>query len=291
MDEADLLGDRIAIISQGKLKACGSSLFLKSEFGQGYSLRLVRREPTPLPNKHNQLTVGKTPITIKKLPFTENLKAIVQNHVPGATILDDVGFEIVILLPYSSLNSFSALFEDLDKSLEALGMSGYGISDTTLEDVFLKITIGDLEDNGDNFDCLSSSSKRRCVDMLKRIRRSAKTEQNGPRAPKNVCQVKKLLVDPEGRETPIEEQRVWDSTNGNHSHGIVTEIGLQIENDVSLLDESINGEDLPVRPPHRHELQSPSCLLFLVQVYVINMKRWWNSLRNIKAMFFEVRKN
>lgn len=29
MDEADALGDRIAIMSKGKLKTCGSSLFLK----------------------------------------------------------------------------------------------------------------------------------------------------------------------------------------------------------------------------------------------------------------------
>jgi ABC-type Na+ transport system ATPase subunit NatA len=29
MDEADQLGDRIAIMSKGKLRACGSSLFLK----------------------------------------------------------------------------------------------------------------------------------------------------------------------------------------------------------------------------------------------------------------------
>ncbi|GCB78036.1 hypothetical protein scyTo_0015753 [Scyliorhinus torazame] len=43
MDEADLLGDRIAIISQGKLQCCGSSLFLKSCFGSGFYLTLVRR--------------------------------------------------------------------------------------------------------------------------------------------------------------------------------------------------------------------------------------------------------
>lgn len=36
MDEADLLGDRIAIISHGKLKCCGSPLFLKSTYGDGY---------------------------------------------------------------------------------------------------------------------------------------------------------------------------------------------------------------------------------------------------------------
>jgi len=30
MDEADFLGDRIAIMGEGKLKCCGSSLFLKN---------------------------------------------------------------------------------------------------------------------------------------------------------------------------------------------------------------------------------------------------------------------
>ena len=35
MDEADLLGDRIAIISHGKLKCCGSPLFLKTSEVEG----------------------------------------------------------------------------------------------------------------------------------------------------------------------------------------------------------------------------------------------------------------
>lgn len=42
MDEADILGDRVAIISHGKLRCCGSSLFLKKSFGRGYYLTLVR---------------------------------------------------------------------------------------------------------------------------------------------------------------------------------------------------------------------------------------------------------
>lgn len=43
MDEADLLGDRIAIISQGKLYCSGTPLFLKKCFGTGFYLTLVRR--------------------------------------------------------------------------------------------------------------------------------------------------------------------------------------------------------------------------------------------------------
>ena len=43
MDEADLLSDRVAILSQGRLHCCGSPLFLKNYFGVGFYLTLVRR--------------------------------------------------------------------------------------------------------------------------------------------------------------------------------------------------------------------------------------------------------
>lgn len=47
MDEADILGDRIAIISHGKLCCVGSSLYLKNQLGTGYYLTLVKRDPEP----------------------------------------------------------------------------------------------------------------------------------------------------------------------------------------------------------------------------------------------------
>lgn len=37
MDEADLLGDRIAIMAKGELQCCGSSLFLKRKYGTAAS--------------------------------------------------------------------------------------------------------------------------------------------------------------------------------------------------------------------------------------------------------------
>lgn len=42
MDEADLLGDRIAIMAAGRLRTLGSSQFLKQRFGVGYHLTLVK---------------------------------------------------------------------------------------------------------------------------------------------------------------------------------------------------------------------------------------------------------
>lgn len=46
MDEADILGDRICIMAEGKVQCCGSSLFLKNRFGFGYNLSLSRKEDT-----------------------------------------------------------------------------------------------------------------------------------------------------------------------------------------------------------------------------------------------------
>lgn len=42
MDEADYLGDRIAIMASGKLAALGSNVFLKNKFGAGYNMTVSR---------------------------------------------------------------------------------------------------------------------------------------------------------------------------------------------------------------------------------------------------------
>ena len=46
MDEADYLGDRIGIMGDGKLICCGSSVFLKNQFGVGYNLTLAKKDST-----------------------------------------------------------------------------------------------------------------------------------------------------------------------------------------------------------------------------------------------------
>lgn len=47
MDEADILGDRIGIMASGKIKCCGSSLFLKKRFGVGYNLVIAKVDKLP----------------------------------------------------------------------------------------------------------------------------------------------------------------------------------------------------------------------------------------------------
>lgn len=44
MDEADVLGDRIAIMAGGKLQCIGTPYFLKKHYGIGYKLTIVKED-------------------------------------------------------------------------------------------------------------------------------------------------------------------------------------------------------------------------------------------------------
>lgn len=45
MDEAEELGDRVAIMSYGTLKTCGSPLFLKNKFSDAFLIEIVKANP------------------------------------------------------------------------------------------------------------------------------------------------------------------------------------------------------------------------------------------------------
>ena len=49
MEEADILGDRIAIMAEGQVQCTGSSLFLKNRYGVGYNLVMVKNNRNMLP--------------------------------------------------------------------------------------------------------------------------------------------------------------------------------------------------------------------------------------------------
>ena len=49
MDVADILGDRIAIMAEGRVVCTGSSLFLKKKYGVGYNLVISKKSKLPSP--------------------------------------------------------------------------------------------------------------------------------------------------------------------------------------------------------------------------------------------------
>uniref|UniRef100_A0A671RZJ2 P-type phospholipid transporter n=1 Tax=Sinocyclocheilus anshuiensis TaxID=1608454 RepID=A0A671RZJ2_9TELE len=151
MDEADILGDRIAIISHGKLCCVGSSLFLKTQLGTGYYLTLVKKDfdlsaSSCRTSSSTSYTHFECFLNSFHIPDVSLISNVIFKHVPTARLVEDLGHEITYVLPYESAKdgAFVELFHEIDDRLTDLGISSYGISDTTLEEIFLKVA----EDNG-----------------------------------------------------------------------------------------------------------------------------------------------
>uniref|UniRef100_A0A8C0LGE1 ATP binding cassette subfamily A member 8 n=1 Tax=Canis lupus dingo TaxID=286419 RepID=A0A8C0LGE1_CANLU len=116
MDEADILADRKVFLSSGKLKCAGSSLFLKKKWGIGYHLSLQLNE----------------------MHVQENITSLIKQHIPDAKLSAESEGKLVYTLPLERTNRFPALYEDLDRC-PSLGIENYGVSMTTLNEVFLKL--------------------------------------------------------------------------------------------------------------------------------------------------------
>lgn len=127
MDEADILGDRIAIMNHGELPTVGSSFFLKKRFGSGYKLICVKDE-------------GCNPNQILN---------ILQKFVPDARLESNAKTESVFVLSEEHLSEFPNMFGKIEELSDSLRISSFGLSLTTLEEVFIKVgsdksnTIGD----------------------------------------------------------------------------------------------------------------------------------------------------
>ncbi|XP_043490128.1 ABC transporter A family member 1-like isoform X1 [Polistes fuscatus] len=121
MDEADILADRKAVISKGRLRCCGSSLFLKNKFGIGYHLTLV------LEGNAREHAIAR----------------LVSSHVTKAEKARRHGRELSFILPHNSVENFASLFSAIEHEIKTrssrLGISSYGVSMTTLEEVFLHL--------------------------------------------------------------------------------------------------------------------------------------------------------
>lgn len=136
MDEADVLGDRIAIMTEGKLRTVGSSFFLKKKFGTGYRLTCVKRDGFK----------------------SDNVKNIVEKYAPGAVYLESEGqSEATYVISEDKLEFFEHIFKDLEDNLDNLKIDNFGCSLTTLEEVFLKLGVESYHDD-DQIDGRNSHS-------------------------------------------------------------------------------------------------------------------------------------
>ncbi|XP_059097129.1 phospholipid-transporting ATPase ABCA3-like [Tigriopus californicus] len=117
MEEADVLGDRIAIMAKGRVQCYGSSLFLKRAYGSGYRLTMTKGPDCD----------------------SSKVKNTIREHIPEAVTLSNVSGELAMSLPTESEEKFSDLLKRLTDMKSRLGIANFGLSVTTLEDVFLKV--------------------------------------------------------------------------------------------------------------------------------------------------------
>ncbi|NXU37897.1 ABCAC protein, partial [Drymodes brunneopygia] len=81
LDEAEVLSDRIAFLEHGGLKCCGSPFYLKETFGDGYHLTLTKK-------KNMIEECDTTAVT-----------SLIQSYLPEAYLKEDIGGELVYVLP------------------------------------------------------------------------------------------------------------------------------------------------------------------------------------------------
>ncbi|XP_019943339.2 retinal-specific phospholipid-transporting ATPase ABCA4-like isoform X1 [Paralichthys olivaceus] len=198
MDEADLLSDRVAIISQGRLFCCGSPIFLKNCFGAGFYLTLVRRI------KHDALKVScdctedcsckcskcsefkmnteETQAADRQMDGNmESITALIHHHVPQARLIEAIGQELTYLLPNRNFQprAYASLFRELEETLVDIGLSSFGVSDTSLEEIFLKVTAD------------GNATNRKCLQDKKTLQQICRT---------SLCGLNRVTVDMEPRK-------------------------------------------------------------------------------------------
>ncbi|KAL0278552.1 UNVERIFIED_CONTAM: hypothetical protein PYX00_000345 [Menopon gallinae] len=120
LDEADLLGDRVAIMSEGKLDCHGSTFFLKQHYSCGYHLIIVKKDNCDV----------------------QKVTDLVRKHIPEEIKPEDVGMELSYQLDKKYLNRFEKLFSAIEREKVALKITNFGVTHTSLEDVFKSIADG-----------------------------------------------------------------------------------------------------------------------------------------------------
>lgn len=193
MDEADVLGDRVGIMSHGQMLCCGSTPFLKRTFGAGYQVIFDRdrslslrdettvkqlvsflQEQFPATANALEAVEVKRVITEEEETFLKNVKSL--GMTPNALLTStSISYPpLIIALPFHASRGFGKMFTALEGSLEKFRIvpGSFGVTITSLEDVFLRV--GAAHDNNiPVLDGPDSTAAKEIVD-------ANETTNNGP---------------------------------------------------------------------------------------------------------------
>ncbi|XP_036896967.1 ATP-binding cassette sub-family A member 13 isoform X2 [Sturnira hondurensis] len=125
LDEAEALSDCVALLQQGRLQGCGPPLCLAQACSPGLRLTLTRQPSIP---------------EVDDPKHTAHATSLVQSYVPQAHLRDSCGRELSYAIPQDADRAgLKGLFQALEQNQHRLHLMGCGLSDPTLEEVFLAL--------------------------------------------------------------------------------------------------------------------------------------------------------
>ena len=116
MEEADALCDRIGIMAGGGLRCLGTQLYLKRRFGDGFKVSL----------------------TLESEARRVGVEALMRSLSPAAKLVSEFGQQLVYALPIAG-GDVATIFNTLEKSKKKKGITEWGITQASLEEVFVKV--------------------------------------------------------------------------------------------------------------------------------------------------------
>lgn len=192
MDEAEELGDRIAIMAAGQLKCVGSALFLKAQFGVGYTLTITKRASAIGPS-----------------PEISALQLLVNSSCPRAEMISNVGTELAYKLPMEESRSFPALFAAMEADPAKYGIEIFGVSVTTLEEVFLRVGRDHTEAD------IAADERLQQISFVRQIsERATITDRSEP-------VVGVAVNDHDASRSPLRGAEAVKSSCGRHVHALL----------------------------------------------------------------------
>lgn len=118
MEEADVLCSRIAIINHGVLRCIGRQTVLKSIYGGGYHLFINCKKG-----------VSESLVSVK---------LFISELLPTSHLISEFSNNLAYQVPISKQN-LSYIFKEIESNKLRMGIEDWGISQSSLEDVFLKV--------------------------------------------------------------------------------------------------------------------------------------------------------
>ncbi len=125
MAECEAVSTRIAIMKQGEFCCMGNSQDLRSKHGAGYLLEII----------------------LISTDFITAAKSFVFSTFPEAKVVDEHVAMLNFEIPSSNIKALSEAFSLLQENRDKIGILDYSLSQSTLEQVFLKKIRPDEADN------------------------------------------------------------------------------------------------------------------------------------------------